>query len=46
MPLLAGGWVLVLVWLGLFATFVTIRDESAVPFLQPHRIDCRGPPAC
>lgn len=44
-PLVAGGWVPVLVFLGLFVAFLTLLPQSLPTLRLPLRIDCRGPPA-
>src|SRR5215210_6031086 len=44
-PLLAGGWVPVLVCLGLFLAFLTLLSPRLTPQRVPLRTDCRGPPA-
>ena len=46
MPLLAAGWVAVLVCLGLFAAFLSLLSPRLTPQRVPPRTDCRGPPAC
>lgn len=46
MPLLAGGWVPVLVCLGLFIAFLSLLSPRLTPQRVPPRTDCRGPPAC
>ena len=46
MPLLAAGWMPILVCLGLFVAFLTPLILPLIPRLLPARIDCRGPPAC
>jgi hypothetical protein len=39
-----GGWVPVLVVLGLWVAFLTLLDQPLIPRAMPVRIDCRGPP--
>jgi hypothetical protein len=43
-PLLTGGWVPLLVFLGLFVAFLTLLPRSLTSLRLPLRIDCRGPP--
>jgi hypothetical protein len=43
---IAGGWVPLLVLLGVFVAFLTLLPASPVDRRTPLRIDCRGPPAC
>ena len=45
-PLIAAGWVPVLVCLGLFLAFLTLLSPRLTPKRVPLRTDCRGPPAC
>jgi hypothetical protein len=45
MPLLAAGWVPLLVCLGLFVAFLTLLAPRLISHRCPARIDCRGPPA-
>ncbi len=44
MQLVAGGWVQILICLGLFIAFLTLLDQPLIARLLPVRIDCRGPP--
>ena len=45
LPLLAPGWVPLLVALGLFIAFLSLLPAPLVSRRSPARIDCRGPPA-
>jgi hypothetical protein len=45
-PLLAAGWVPLLVCLGLFVAFLTLLAPPLVSQRPLLRLDCRGPPAC
>ena len=45
-PLVAAGWVPVLVCLGLFVAFLTLLSPRLTPQRVPLRTDCRGPPVC
>ena len=45
MPLLAAGWVPLLVCLGLFVAFLSLLSPRLTPQRVPPRTDCRGPPA-
>jgi hypothetical protein len=45
-PLIAAGWVPLLVCLGLFVAFLTLLSPRLTPQRVPLRTDCRGPPAC
>ena len=44
LPFISGGWVPLLVCLGLFVAFLTLLDTPLIPRLVLARIDCRGPP--
>jgi hypothetical protein len=44
LPLLIGGWVPLLVCLGLLVAFLTMLRPPLAPQLALARIDCRGPP--
>lgn len=44
LPLLSGGWVPVLVFLGLFVAFLTTVRPHLVAQRVIGRVDCRGPP--
>ena len=46
LPIIAVGWVPLLVCLGLFLAFLTLLPASRVDQRQPVRVHCRGPPAC
>ena len=46
LPIIATGWVPLLVYFGLFLAFLTLLSASLVDQRQPVRIHCRGPPAC
>ena len=46
LPFIAGGWVPLLVCLGLFVAFLTLLPASLVSHRPPLRPDCRGPPSC
>jgi hypothetical protein len=43
-PLLAAGWVPLLVLIGVFVAFLTQLPSRIISQLAPVRIDCRGPP--
>jgi hypothetical protein len=45
MPLMTGGWVPLLICLGLIAAFLSLLSPSLLQQSVPLRIDCRGPPA-
>jgi hypothetical protein len=44
-PILSGGWVPLLVCLGLFVTFLTLLADQPAAHRPLTRLDCRGPPA-
>ena len=46
MPVISGGWVLLLVFLGIFVQFLTQLMPSLVSQRTIFHIACRGPPAC
>jgi hypothetical protein len=46
MPMISGGWVLLLFLLGLLVAFLEPFLQSLVSQRALLRIDCRGPPAC
>jgi hypothetical protein len=43
-PIMSGGWVPLLVGLGLFVAFLTMLPRGLEGRHAPTRIDCRGPP--
>jgi len=43
-PVLSGGWVPILVCLGLLVAFLTLLAPAMAPQRVALRIDCRGPP--
>ena len=45
-PMLAAGWVPILICLGLFVGFLSLLTPELISQRAPLRIDCRGPPAC
>jgi hypothetical protein len=45
LPLLASGWVPLLVFLGLLVAFLTLLAPRLISQRVPLRLDCRGPPA-
>jgi hypothetical protein len=45
-PLLASGWVPLLVCLGTFVAFLSLITPPLVSQRLIFRLDCRGPPAC
>jgi hypothetical protein len=44
MPMLAAGWIPILICLGLLIAFLSLLDTPLIPRPLPARIDCRGPP--
>jgi hypothetical protein len=46
MPAVSGGWVPLLVCVGLFVAFLTLLASEPVSHRPLLRFDCRGPPAC
>jgi hypothetical protein len=46
LPLLAAGWVPLLICLGLFVAFLTLLAPALPAGHAPARLDCRGPPSC
>jgi hypothetical protein len=46
LPLMSGGWVPLLVLLGLFVAFLSLLSQPLIHRAVPARIDCRGPPVC
>ena len=45
-PVLSGGWVPLLILLGVFVAFLSQIAPRWTPVRWCLRIDCRGPPAC
>jgi hypothetical protein len=45
-PVAAGGWVPLLVFLGLFVAFLTLLAPEPVSYRPLRCLDCRGPPTC
>ena len=46
MPTIAGGWVPLLISLGIFVAFLTELAPRLTPQRTFTRVDCRGPPTC
>ncbi len=46
LPVLSGGFIPVLIALGLFVAFISQLTPTWVSAFAFRRLDCRGPPAC
>jgi len=46
LPMLAAGWLPLLICLGVFVAFLTLLAPAMAATRVPARLDCRGPPSC